>query len=108
MAWNETTQEQYSRPMATNETDLTDGVWALIEPLLPVPSRMGRRREMAPRFLMTTSRFLKMPVGVEEEQGLVSLMIDDLRSAPIAELPDFGRRMAQRVPEPAEERGCRS
>ena len=108
MAWNETTQEQYRRPMATNETDLTDGEWAFIEPLLPVPSRMGHRHEMAPRFLVTVSRFLKMPMGIKEEQGLVSLMIDDLRSALMAKLPDFGCRMAQRVPEPAEESGCSS
>ncbi len=38
MAWNETTQEQYRRPMATNETDLTDGEWALIDTRLMWPA----------------------------------------------------------------------
>ena len=35
MAWNETTQEQYRRPMVRFETDLTDAEWALVEPHLP-------------------------------------------------------------------------
>ncbi|MDE0303999.1 MAG: IS5 family transposase [Albidovulum sp.] len=44
MAWNETTQEQYKRPFHRFETDLTDEEWALIEPLLPPPARLGRPR----------------------------------------------------------------
>ena len=42
MAWNETTQEQYRRPLVRFETDLTDAEWALVEPHLPPPSRLGR------------------------------------------------------------------
>ena len=42
MAWNETTQEQYRRPMVRFETDLTDAEWALVEPHLPPLSRLGR------------------------------------------------------------------
>lgn len=44
MAWNETTRAQYKRPLEQFETDVTDAEWALIEPLLPPPSRLGRRR----------------------------------------------------------------
>ena len=44
MAWNETTQDQYKRPLDRFETDLTDEEWALIEPLLPPPSQKGRPR----------------------------------------------------------------
>ena len=42
MVWNETTQEQYRRPMVRFETDLTDAEWALVEPHLPPLSRLGR------------------------------------------------------------------
>ena len=39
------------------------------------------------------SRFLKTLVDVEEAQGLVSAMVDDLRSALTAEIPDFGQHL---------------
>ncbi len=42
MVWNETTQEQYRRPMVRFETDLMDAEWALVEPHLPPLSRLGR------------------------------------------------------------------
>ena len=44
MSWNKAAQETYKRNGERFETDLTDGEWALIEPLLPPPSRMGRQR----------------------------------------------------------------
>ena len=40
--WTPTTRRQHSREGLRYETDLTDAEWAVIEPLLPVPSKRGR------------------------------------------------------------------
>ena len=58
MAWNETTQEQYRRPMDRFETDLTDEEWAVIEPLIPPPGRMGRPRELDMREVFNAVQFI--------------------------------------------------
>ncbi len=44
MAWDETTREEYNRKSERYETDLTDEEWLLVEPLLPAPAKLGRRR----------------------------------------------------------------
>ena len=44
MAWNETTREKYKRSSERYESDLTDGEWRVIEPLLLAPSKLDRRR----------------------------------------------------------------
>ena len=61
---------------------------------LPVRRRgeSGRLADTVPNG-WNVSRFLKALVEVEEEQGLVSAMVDDLRSALMAEIPDFGRHL---------------
>ncbi len=43
MAWNETTEPLYKRSLDRFETDVTDAEWAVAVPLLPPPSRMGRK-----------------------------------------------------------------
>lgn len=58
MAWNETTREQYKRPLERFETDVTDAEWAVIEPLLPSPSRLGRRRRTDLREVFNAIQFL--------------------------------------------------
>jgi len=58
MAWNETTQERYRRPMDRFETDLTDGEWAVIEPLIPPPGRMGRPRALDMREVFNAVQFM--------------------------------------------------
>ncbi len=40
--WTPATRRQHSRDHLRYETDLTDAEWALIEPLLPAPSRRRR------------------------------------------------------------------
>ena len=40
--WTPTTRRQHSRDGLRYETDLTDAEWAVIEPLLPSPSKRGR------------------------------------------------------------------
>ena len=45
MAWTETTRRQYRRDGLRYASDLTDAEWALLEPLMPAPSAIGRPRE---------------------------------------------------------------
>src|SRR4051795_8390797 len=40
--WTPTTREQYSRTALRYETDLTDAEWAVIEPHMPRPAKLGR------------------------------------------------------------------
>src|SRR4051794_10742019 len=40
--WTPTTREQYSRTALRYETDLTDAEWAIIEPHMPRPAKLGR------------------------------------------------------------------
>ena len=49
MAWNGTTREKYRRGSDRYESDLTDGEWRVTGPLLPPPSRPGRRRTVGLR-----------------------------------------------------------
>ena len=44
MTWNETTRLQYRRERRRYARDLTDAEWALIEPMMPLPSAIGRPR----------------------------------------------------------------
>ncbi len=44
MAWDETTREEHDRKSERHETDLTDEERLLVEPLLPAPAKLGRRR----------------------------------------------------------------
>jgi putative transposase len=46
MSWTETTREQYRRDGLRYASDVTDGEWKLIEPLLPKRRRVGRPREV--------------------------------------------------------------
>ena len=45
MPWTETTRPHYERRCPRYASDLTDAEWALIEPLLPAPNRIGRPRK---------------------------------------------------------------
>ncbi len=45
MPWTETTRPHYERRCPRYASDLTDAEWALIEPLMPVPNRIGRPRK---------------------------------------------------------------
>ena len=58
MAWNETTQEQYRRPMDRFETDITDEEWGVIAPLIPPSGRMGRPRELDMREVFNAVQFI--------------------------------------------------
>lgn len=44
MTWNETTRSQYRRESGGYASDLTDAEWALIEPMMPRASAIGRPR----------------------------------------------------------------
>lgn len=58
MPWNETTRKQYSRKTARYESDLTDAEWALLQPLLPPPSRRGRPRRVDLREVVNAILYL--------------------------------------------------
>ena len=45
MPWTEITRPNYQRRCPRYASDLTDAEWALIEPLLPAPNRIGRPRK---------------------------------------------------------------
>ena len=44
MAWTEITRRQYARRTARYASDMTDREWALVEPFVPMPRRLGRPR----------------------------------------------------------------
>ena len=44
MPWTETARREYRRESARYTSDLTDREWALIEPFMPPPCRIGRLR----------------------------------------------------------------
>ncbi len=58
MSWNETTRKQYRRDMERFETDVTDAEWSVIEPLLPPPARLGRRRSTDLREVFDAIQFM--------------------------------------------------
>jgi transposase len=45
MAWTETTRPHYERGLDRDVSDCTDEEWAIIEPFMPRPSRVGRPRK---------------------------------------------------------------
>ncbi|MGB3644580.1 MAG: transposase, partial [Mesorhizobium sp.] len=45
MAWTVTTRPHSERRCPRYASDLTDEEWALIEPLMPSPNRIGRPRK---------------------------------------------------------------
>jgi len=52
MAWTEITRAQYKRDGLRYDSDLMDAEWALIEPFLPQPSRLGRPRKRDLRLIV--------------------------------------------------------
>ncbi len=45
MAWTGTTRKHYERDCPRYASDMTDAEWALIEPFMPLPNRIGRPRK---------------------------------------------------------------
>ena len=45
MPWTETARREYRRDCPRYASDLTDREWALIEPFMPAPQRIGRPRK---------------------------------------------------------------
>jgi len=58
MPWNETTRPKYDRKPGRYASDLTDGEWALIEPDMPPPNRMGRPRKWPMREIMNALLYI--------------------------------------------------
>ncbi len=112
MAWDETTREEHDRKSERHETDLTDEEWLLVEPLLPAPAKLGRRRTTDLRetsdaiqyMLATGCQWRAIPkcfppfTTVQNhfyawrDNGVLERMLDALRT--------LGRAQAGRSPEP--------
>ncbi len=96
MAWNETTREKYKRSSDRHESDLSDEERLVIEPLLPAPSRPGRRRTVDlravpkrfPPFATVRNHFCAW-----RDDGVLERMMDALR--------DLARMQAGRSGDPA-------
>lgn len=58
MPWTEITRKQYAREGLRYASDLTDGEWALIEPLLPKAKALGRPRKTDLRAVMDAILYL--------------------------------------------------
>ena len=58
MPWNEITREKYERKSSRYASDLTDAEWALIEPDMPPPKRMGRPRKWPMREIMNALLYM--------------------------------------------------
>lgn len=52
MPWTEITRAQYRREGLRYASDMTDAEWAVIEPLMPPPARLGRPRKRDLRDIM--------------------------------------------------------
>ena len=63
MAWTETTRRHYERRSARYASDLTDAEWALIEPLMPSPNRIGRPRKTALREVVNALLYMASSGG---------------------------------------------
>ena len=46
MAWTELTRAQHNRKTERYPSDLTEAEWAVVQPLLPGPNRLGRPRRV--------------------------------------------------------------
>ena len=58
MAWTEITREQYDRRHLRYASDCTDEEWALIEPFMPVPSKVGRPRKWPMREIWNAIHYI--------------------------------------------------
>ena len=58
MAWTEITRLQYRREGLRYASDLTDAEWALLKPLMPAPSPIGRPRETDLRAVMNAILYM--------------------------------------------------
>lgn len=58
MAWTEITREQYRRDGLRYASDMTDGEWTLLAPLLPPPCRLGRPRRVDLRSVVEAILYL--------------------------------------------------
>jgi putative transposase len=58
MSWTEITRAKYRREGLHYASDTTDEEWAVIEPLMPPPSRLGRPRERDLRTIMNAILYI--------------------------------------------------
>ena len=56
--WTDTTRKQFARSGLRLPSDLTDAEWALLEPLFPRPSHVGRPRKWPLRRIVEAILYL--------------------------------------------------
>jgi len=79
MAWTEITRRKYRRDGLRYASNLTDAEWALIQPLLPSASPLGRPRETELRSVVNAILYMhpRLPVAAIAER--VSAVFDGAR-----------------------------
>jgi putative transposase len=58
MPWTETTRDHYRREELRFASDTTNGEWGLLEPLMPAPAGLGRRRAVDLRQIINAILYL--------------------------------------------------
>jgi transposase len=58
MAWTETTRQHYARCADRYASDCTDAEWAVVEPFMPGPSRVGRPRKSDVREIWNAIQYI--------------------------------------------------
>ena len=56
--WTETTQRKHARIGLRYSSDLTDEEWAVLEPLMPARSRLGRSARWSLRTITNALRYI--------------------------------------------------
>ena len=87
--WTEITRPKYERTGQRYASDLTDREWAVIEPLMPAPKRLGRPRETDVRAVLDAILYIARsghPADVQDRDGagLVIRAIHDLPGCAIS------------------------
>ena len=58
MPWTKTTRDDYDRRSLRYASDTTDAEWALIDPFMPPPSRLGRPRKVSLREVWNAIQYI--------------------------------------------------
>ena len=63
MSWADTTRKQYEPPRGRYASDLSDALWALVEPLVPSAGRNGRPRSVDMREVLNALFYIATTCG---------------------------------------------
>jgi hypothetical protein len=92
--WTPATRRQYSREALRHETDLTDGEWALIEPLMPKPLARGRPWQWPLRELMNAIFYVRRGGAAGKDRIVTRDLTRNVRDLRGASLKDIHLRLS--------------